>query len=294
MRTSFFQQKENKFDTEVARTCKNCGHMFTDRFCNHCGEKVIEPHERSVTFFVGSVINAFTFLEGKFLNTLFAILYKPGQYSRHFADGIRQRYMKPVAFFFVANVIYFLFPLFQTFNTTLYAQTNQQFYDRYTAPIAERKMKELNITWDQLNEKYQPESTNWAKTLIVLMAPLMALFYALFHLSNRWFFSDHLLMSFECFSFFLFALNIIFPFFLYIAMTIGGWFGTDLHTVFQDSFTSPTSIGFMLYYFYKSEIAFYARNKWQAVVTALLLVFATILVIALYRFFLFHLTMWGI
>lgn len=294
MRNLFFRQNEAKFDDEVVRTCKNCGHSFAGRYCNHCGEKVIEPHERSSIFFVGSVVNAFTFLESKFLNTLFAILYRPGEYSRHFADGIRQRYMKPVAFFFVANVIYFLFPLFETFNTTLYSQTNMQFYDGYTAPVAERKMKELNINWDELNEKYQNESTNWAKTLIVVMAPLLALFYALFHLSKRWFFSDHLLMSFEFFSFLLFALNIIFPLFLYIIIYICGWMGADLTSVFQDSFTFSTSIGFMLYYFYKSEMAFYDRKRWQAVVTALLLVFATIIVITLYRFFQFYITMWGI
>src|SRR5262245_5138752 len=131
MRIKFFARTEPDFDEQLVRSCKNCGHEFQGRYCNRCGEKVVERYERTILHFLDNVFNAFTFIDGKFWKSFTSMLLKPGAMSRDIVEGKRQPYMKPVAFFFVGNVIYFLFPIFQTFNTNLSAQMNYMPYSSY-------------------------------------------------------------------------------------------------------------------------------------------------------------------
>jgi hypothetical protein len=119
---NFFKKHPDQFDFELERICLTCDNKFQGRYCNKCGEKVIEPYDRSIKHFFDNLLNAFTFIDGKFLNSFRTMLLKPGKMSADIAIGRRQPYMKPVAFFFVANFIYFFFPISKTFNSTLYAQ----------------------------------------------------------------------------------------------------------------------------------------------------------------------------
>jgi hypothetical protein len=104
-----FRRRIDTFDLEVTRTCKVCNNTFHGRYCNICGEKVSEPYERSFLNFLDGIVNAFTFLDGKFLKSLKLLILRPGQLSRNIADGKRVPYMKTISLFFVANFFYFLF-----------------------------------------------------------------------------------------------------------------------------------------------------------------------------------------
>ena len=110
MEFKFFKRKPETFDWEVTRICKVCSNTFKGCSCNICGEKVIEQNERSFLNFLDSLLNAFTFLDGKFIKSLKLLVIRPGQLSRNIADGLRVPYMKMVSLFFVANFFYFLFP----------------------------------------------------------------------------------------------------------------------------------------------------------------------------------------
>nr|HPM30698.1 hypothetical protein [Chryseolinea sp.] len=74
-----FTRKKIEFDEVAIRECKNCGQNFNGRFCNRCGEKVIEQEERTIKFFLGHVLNAFTFIDGKFWRSFKTMLLSPGK-----------------------------------------------------------------------------------------------------------------------------------------------------------------------------------------------------------------------
>lgn len=94
MKFDFFKKKQDMFDFEVTRICKVCSNTFHGRYCNVCGEKVSEPYERSFLNFLDSLLNAFTFLDGKFIKSLTLLITRPGQLSRNIADGLRVPYMR--------------------------------------------------------------------------------------------------------------------------------------------------------------------------------------------------------
>lgn len=69
----------------LPHACKACGHSFYGDFCNQCGVKILKPQEKSFRYFLGSLLNAITFLDSKFLKTLKLMVLKP--LSGHFIFG---------------------------------------------------------------------------------------------------------------------------------------------------------------------------------------------------------------
>src|SRR5687768_12706751 len=114
----------NPTDTSKKRihVCKSCGNNFTGLFCNECGEKVLEPSDRTFKSFLVNIQIGITFADNKFLKSLRLTILKPGFLSREYIEGKRVNYLRPLQLFFVLNLVYFLFPLVQLFNTSLNTQ----------------------------------------------------------------------------------------------------------------------------------------------------------------------------
>ena len=122
------------------QTCKSCGILFRGQFCHACGEKIVQPNEKSVGHFIGILINEMTLLDGKFFRTIKLMLVRPGEVSYHYMNGKRVPFLKPMSMFFIANLLYFLFPLFNSLNSPLYVQMNLLPYSKPAAQMVERKV----------------------------------------------------------------------------------------------------------------------------------------------------------
>jgi Protein of unknown function (DUF3667) len=202
MKFDFFKKKQDTFDFEVTRICKVCGNTFHGRYCNVCGEKVSEPYERSFLNFLDSLLNAFTFLDGKFIKSLTLLITRPGQLSRNIADGLRVPYMKMVSLFFVANFFYFLFPVFDTYNSSLNTQLNYLGQHSVRAKeIVNNHIKAKSITIEDFQRYYQEKSTNLSKLLIVFLVLMLSGILMIVNYSRTIFFFDHLLFALEVYSF---------------------------------------------------------------------------------------------
>src|SRR5687768_8601619 len=88
----------------VPHTCKSCGHEFTGLYCNICGEKVLEPRDRTLKTFLSQIQLALTFTDNKFLKSLKLMITRPGFLSREFVEGRRVPYARPIQVFFVLNL----------------------------------------------------------------------------------------------------------------------------------------------------------------------------------------------
>ena len=118
--------------------CRNCGAPVNETFCAACGEKMFVPGEHSLKHFFGDIVNALTFLDTKFLRTLKLMITRPGAMSYQYINGKRVSFIKPVSMFFIANLVYFLFPLFNSLDSSL----SNQMYHLPHSVIAERMVKE--------------------------------------------------------------------------------------------------------------------------------------------------------
>ncbi len=294
MKRIFFHKPAPEFDEQLQRVCKSCSNEFTGRYCNRCGEKVLEPHERSIKFFLSSVFNAFTFIEGKFWNTLKTIFSNPGKYSSEFATGIRQRYMRPIAFFFVANVIYFLFPLFiNTFATPLKNQRSMKFYGAYANELIVKRLVQEKESEEDFETRYNNQAVNLTKSLLVLVIPIFSGFIWLANLQSHKYFSDHILFSAEFNAFMLFCNMIILPILIVALTYVIHLFGRSFPDV-NDDFLLPIISTTSLYFLIRGEMEFYEQKWWRAILKGILLYLLFFITLMLYRFILFLMTLWTI
>ncbi|MBI3218074.1 MAG: DUF3667 domain-containing protein [Bacteroidetes bacterium] len=293
MAFSFFTKKEDHFDYELLRKCKVCEHEFKGRFCNVCGEKVIGPYERSLREFLDSLLNAFTFLDGKFWRSFKLLVLKPGQLSRNIADGKRAPYMKMISLFFVANFFYFLFPVFDSYNSSLYTQLNSLGTHSIQAKaIVKERVEKDKIEIRDFQRDYQNQSTNLSKLFIVALVVALTIFLTVINYSKQNYFFDHLLVALEFYSFQLIMnLVIIANLFLWI-IKIGKGYDWDLGFLLTDKFFTILTSLTLIYFLFRQQITFYHQKWYWAIPRAVLLLFLIGQSVHHYRMMLFYVTMW--
>ncbi|MEW9571794.1 DUF3667 domain-containing protein [Rhodanobacter sp. Si-c] len=115
-------QKPGDLPGESAAVCANCGAPMGGEYCMQCGERRLHPDEHTLRHVAGEWFEAFSHGEGRLLNSLRTLLFKPGELTREYFRGRRVPYTRPVALFFAVNLLYFLLAVLQTFNTSLNTQ----------------------------------------------------------------------------------------------------------------------------------------------------------------------------
>jgi len=269
--------------------------MFKGRYCNICGEKVTEPSERTLLTFLDSLLNAFTFLDGKFIKSLKLLVTRPGQLSRNIADGLRAPYMKMVSLFFVANFFYFLFPFFDSFNSSLYSQTTLMGQHSVRAKeVVDGEIKKRQISMEDFQQEYEGQSTNLSKLLLVTLVLAMTITHMVLNYSKKNYFFDHLLVSLEFYSFHLLVNMLMLPAILLLTITMASWVGWDWTGILTDKFFSWPVYGLILYFLVRTQRTFYNQKWYWAIPKALLLFYLMTETVQLYRKMLFYITVWTI
>jgi hypothetical protein len=293
MKWQIFKKRAEDFDYHQLRSCKNCLNSFTGRYCNACGEKVIELEDRSFKRLAESVLNAFTFLDGKFLKSFKLIILSPGKLSANVREGIQVPYMKLVGLFFVANFFYFLFPVFDTFNSKLYTQFYQQGYSDIVQSVVRDYIKANNIDFEKFTTEYNAQSGNLAKLLIIILVGIYTIPLSIINFSRKNLFFDHLQLSFEFHAFLLLINSVILPhILLFIIRLVSMWFGVDWSSLLSDEVYSKLSLVLFFYFFVRAQRTYYKQNWLLAGVKGAILTYLVVISLMVYRFILFFITFW--
>ena len=275
------------------RTCISCGHEFSGNYCNNCGEKVIRKEDRKLKHFLGEFVNAITFADSKLWRTIKSILIKPGQFSRDFVEGKRKAYMKPISLFFLANLIYFLFPLFNTFNTTLKGHTNPNNFFLHTnvaEQMVQERIDEMGVSFAEYAITFDAKTNELSKLLLILMALMFALLLALFHSRKKHLLSDHLTISIELMTFVLLFAVQLQALIIYL-LRITSLFNPKFS---METLISGVSIALLIYCFLRMEVNFYKAGIGRAILNTVLSVVSFVIVLTVYRAILFFVTFWVI
>lgn len=290
---SFFKKKPDTFDYEESRICRCCNNMFKGRYCNICGEKVIEPSERTFLTFLDNLLNAFTFLDGKFIKSLKLLVTRPGQLSRNIADGKRVPYMKMVSLFFVANFFYFLFPVFDSYNSSLSTQLNYLGSHSIRAKeIVSEKIEKEAITMKDFQKDYTTQSTNLSKLLIILLVFAFTGALQIVNYSKKIFFFDHLLFSLEFYSFQLLLSAVLLAHLLRGLIRIGTALDLDWSILLSDNIFGMLSISLLSYFLIRGLYLFYGQKWYWIIPKTMFLLILLQVSVELYRRMLFYLTIW--
>ncbi len=265
-------------------TCKSCGNQFTGLYCNRCGEKIIQPQDRSLRSFLNSIFVALTFADSKFFRSIALVVGKPGFLSREFAYGRRVNYLRPMSLFFLLNLVYFLFPIIQLFSATLRTQLNS-FHGAYAVPSIVAKMTELGVRdIASFALLYDQHTGALAKMLVIVFAILVSLPLNLIYRTRNRYFTDHVGLAVElvCFNLFINALCLSL---IVGAFHIGSFIGErTLTTILLTT---------NLYFIIRAGRIFYEDRGWKLVLRSLLMIGVLKIALEAYRAVLFYITIWS-
>jgi hypothetical protein len=97
-------------DVTVHTACANCGATLMGPYCYDCGQHARES-ARSVSALFHDAWHVATHLDGRFWQTLYILLCKPGKLTKEYFAERRVRYLPPVRLYLVLSVLFFAFGL---------------------------------------------------------------------------------------------------------------------------------------------------------------------------------------
>jgi hypothetical protein len=183
--------------------CQNCNTPLQGKFCYACGQKVIEPEERTLTHFIYQFFGSAFFLENNFLKNLWTLLSRPGRLPLDFIEGRRKRWMPPFSLFLLINLFYFWYSPLSDLNLSLQEQLEQPHHSKWGAHLIDRKLKSDGITYDEYAAIYNRKSTGYSNSLVILHIPILAFFLSLYYYRKKYFYADHFIYALYFFGFLL-------------------------------------------------------------------------------------------
>jgi hypothetical protein len=279
---------------QETHTCKSCGHSFTGVYCNQCGEKVILPKDRSMKSFLNNISIAITFSDNKFIKSLWLIISKPGFLSKEYAEGRRVNYIRPLQLFFILNLVYFLFPILQLFNSSLRTQMYYLFHSPFARNMVVDRLTEEGLSLAAFEIMYNAKTTGLAKLLVIIFVLLAALPLSLIFRKKNRYFTDHTTLAVELVSFNIFINAIALSMLLWTASRLFRWGELNWSEYLNDGSLTIVFVATNLYFLYRAAKNFYGQKGKRLILKSILGILGLFLALEAYRFVLFLITFWTV
>jgi hypothetical protein len=238
--------------------------------------------------FLRAVVVSLTFADNRVWRTLRLLVFSPGRLTTEYLAGRRARYMAPVSVFFFANLIYFVVAPMSDFNPHLADQYQWQPYSAWVQPWVDAKLAERGETLNEYAPVFDSRSETWARLLIILQVPLLALGLRLGgRVWQHRLFHDHVIHGLHLFAFLMLVPFGLFPW-------LFGILTTFLPTVLAGWAKAAGLLGLFvisLVYFGGSLVRFGGWNKKWAVPATLICLVPFALTGLCYRFVLLVVTL---
>lgn len=268
--------------------CKNCKRNLLGKYCHHCGQKKITSEEKKLKHFIEELFSSLFVADGKALITFKYLFTKPGALSKSYIGGATKQYLSPLQLFFFANLIYFLFPLLNTFSTGLDTQLKSQIYSDYVEETVQDYLSEKGVSYEYYQDKFEQKSNNLGKVLLIILVICQALFFRLYFIKRKELYMVDFLTAASYFiSFYILAYLIIIPF---LINGVDKIFEFNSWSFFNDgTLTIVYSLCNVVYltFFFRRAFSITIINS---VIGAILSVFFLLPTFILYRFILFVIT----
>jgi hypothetical protein len=182
-----------------ATACTNCQAELIGKFCHSCGEKRLSRKDLSLRHFVGELFKSATHLDSKVLRSLGLLAARPGFLTVEYLRGRRKRYMRPLGLFLLVNLMYF-FSIgingARTFETPLRLQYANRYrdvvYRLVTGRLGEHPAPETRAAYEAA---FDAQNHTLSKSLLVLLAPLVALLLTGLFYRRRMYYAEHLVTA---------------------------------------------------------------------------------------------------
>lgn len=166
--------------------CPNCGHQpFETHFCPQCGQKKLTENDLRISALATDFVTSLLNLDNAFFRTLSVFLTKPAQYLNEYLTGARKKYVSPIKLFLFANAFYFLFPIINTFTTSLDLQLSGQVYSSLTSSFIRPLIVSTGWDFGVFESTYNALTGTLSKVFLILLPLFFAGITRLFDISQK-------------------------------------------------------------------------------------------------------------
>ena len=275
-------------------TCITCGQHATGNFCAHCGEKRRGDHDFSLRHVLAEAAEAFFHIDSKIFLTLKTLITKPGKLTAEFFLGRRKPYMSPLQTFFVCNLIFFVLQPWtglEILAPPLRAYENNFFLNGAVTRLVDQRLANKHLSrnnpeqFREFSDRFERVAHLQAKSLILVLAVMMAMVIAILNFRRRVYFSQHIVFSLHVYAWWLLWLLAILVVMslAYVLSRVGGH---QIGPAMVDSVATLLEFGGLGTYLFFADRRFYEDRLVPGLVKGLVLTFCGFGLFFLYRFLL--------
>jgi hypothetical protein len=272
-----------------------CGYQAQGNFCAHCGEKRRADHDFSLRHVLAEAAEAFFHVDSKVFLTLRTLVMRPGKLTSEFFLGRRKPYMSPLQTFFVCNLLFFV--LQPLTGLEILAPGLHTFENNSTIKTMAIRLVDRRLGHDHLSrandEQFKDFSIRFyrnahlqAKSLILVLAPMLAVIVAILNFRRRRYFSHHPIFSLHVYAWWLLWLlaNLVI---VALVLVVSSFAGEQTNFRLLDLIVTSLEFGGLGVYLFFSSRQFYQDKLIPALAKAVALTFCAYGLFQVYRLLLF-------
>ncbi len=225
---------------------------------------------------------------------MWLVVSNPGFLSKEYIDGIRVKYVRPLQLFFILNLFYFLFPVLQLFNSSLYTQMYLLPHRMLARTLVLEKLEKAEMSLKAYSLLYDAKSQSLAKLLIVLFIIVASLPLSLIYRKKKIYFTDHTALAVElaCFNL---AINALLLSVIFWALNSLFRLGNSEWTSYLNDFSlSLVFISTNVYFLWRASRTFYGQKGKRLLFKIPLALIGLYLSLEVFRLMLFFFTYWAV
>jgi hypothetical protein len=197
--------------TSSVWTCPTCKVAVATPFRPGCGERTLGAGELTLRGLATQIFHALTSVEGRLLRSLVLLVRRPGDLTGAYLRGQRMPYIGPVPLYLTANVLFFaadsLFGA-HVFSTSLDWHLHRMPWSELAQTLVAQRLQSAGTSLEAYAPVFDRALSRHARSLIISMALLFAVFpWLVFHGRHKPF-VVHAVLSLHLFSFLLLLLCI--------------------------------------------------------------------------------------
>ncbi len=288
--------KQSHQSSAAETLCANCGQRVEATYCSHCGEKVLSAHDRSLWHVLSESFELLFHFDSKFFRTVGLLIAKPGFLTTEYWAGRRVTYMKPFQFLILLNLFYFISGYLsarlgfgvRVMFPALSDITGDRFFSGWASHAVQAELAARNISLQSYAESFDVHLEQLAKSLVILLVPILAVFLKMFYWRTKKFFLDHLIAATHLVGFYILFWS-LFMLFMGCLIKVSSFFvpdGSFVQNIWWIVHYIPAVI--ICLYIFLATRRMYKQSVILTMISALLFIFVVIQAITnIYDFILF-------
>jgi hypothetical protein len=135
------------------KTCLNCNHVVSERFCPNCGQENIETRKTFHHLFI-HFFEDLTHYENAFWKTIKNLILKPASLTKEYLSGKRMSYLAPVRLYiFISFITFFLITVFPNGESSLVKINDVKHKNVIQKVVDKKKLSANELKIIELEEK---------------------------------------------------------------------------------------------------------------------------------------------